>query len=39
MTDPREILNKFEQAKKAARFVILTRFLGQYGVILESEVT
>jgi ribonuclease HI len=37
--DLREILNKPEQAKKAARFMILTRLLGQYGAILENEIT
>jgi hypothetical protein len=35
--DLREILNKPEQAKKAARFMILTRLLGQYGAISENE--
>lgn len=37
--DLREILNKPEQAKKAARFMILTRLFGQYGAILENEIT
>ena len=35
----REILNTPGQAKKAARFIILTRLLGQYGAVPENAIT
>ena len=38
-TDLRDILNTPGQAKKAARFMMLTRLLGQYGAILEEALT
>jgi hypothetical protein len=36
--DLKEILNKPKLAKKAARFMILTRLLGQYGAISEKNI-
>jgi hypothetical protein len=38
-TDLKEILNTPKLAKKAARFMILTRLLGQYGAISENDTT
>lgn len=37
--DLEEILNTPAQAKKAARFMILTRLLGQYGAVSKDEIT
>jgi hypothetical protein len=37
--DLKEILNMPSKAKKAARFMILTRLLGQYGAVSEDEIT
>jgi hypothetical protein len=36
--DLREILNTPGLAKKAAKFMILTRLLGQYGAITENKI-
>lgn len=38
-TDLREILNTPRLAKKAARFMILMRLFGQYGVISQIEIS
>ena len=37
--DLKKILNMPKLAKKAARFIILTRLLGQYGAISENEIS
>jgi hypothetical protein len=36
--DLKKILNTPSKAKKAARFMILTRLLGQYGAVSENEI-
>lgn len=36
--DLKEILTTPKLARKAARFMILTRLLGQYGAIPEDEI-
>lgn len=38
-SDLEEILNTPRLAKKAARFMILTRLLGQYGAVSENEIS